>query len=57
MLSPNWLRSATCRDTQVGEVAVNGSAADAEQLADFGHGLVLLQVERFGGLRFRKGLL
>ena len=50
-LSPNWLRSATCRDIQVGEVAVNGSAADAEQLTDFGYGLIPLQVERFSGLR------
>ena len=50
-LSPNWLRSATCRDTQVGEVAVNRSAADAEQLTDFGYGLILLQIERFSGLR------
>ena len=50
-VSPNWLRSAPCRDTQVGEVAVNGSAADAEQLADFGHGLILLQVERWPWLK------
>ena len=41
-LSPNWLRRAICGDTQVGEVAVNRSVAHAEQLANFGHGLVLL---------------
>ena len=40
----------------MGQVAVNRGAAHAEQLADFGHGLVLLQVQGLGRLGFGQGL-
>ena len=46
--------TTACGNAQVDEVAVNSCSTNAEQLADFGRGLVLLQIERFGqGLRIK----
>lgn len=39
----------------MGEVAVNGGPAHAEQLADFGHGFVLLQIQGLRRLGFGEG--
>ena len=45
--------AAARRDAQMREVAVNGGPADAEQLANFRHRLVLLQIKGLRGLGFR----
>ena len=45
--------AAARRDAQMRKVAVNGGPADAEQLANFRHRLVLLQIKGLRGLGFR----